>query len=449
MFPLHDRTRRFICRTLFLLCGVLPTVVILGWCLSVRSAGQLAAVRAQLETTLGLKVQVAKVSYPRPGCTLLSGVELADPETGQAVATMRLLEINSDGPGETVFASQPEIDAAAARHLASVIDGWLRRPVNSHDQHSSDLRFAAGELTLRWTGGAQTFVDCSAQLESSSAGNAAEATFRLANSDAAQPIQLRWHRSSQSGQPASSLKLQADSAPLPFPLIAVLLERENHWGPHSTLQGSLNALETPDGWQAELAGRVENIDLHWAVTEQFPHQLSGMAELTINHAVLHAGRLEEARGTIHAGPGSVSSSLLAAAAAMLGLARGRMENSPNGSPGDMTSGNVLSVNAIPYEELAADFRLDAGGLSIRGRCSGKQNGIVMRGPGDNVLLADSNAGSVPVVALVKMLVPDSRVQVPATRQTDWLLNLLPVPDVVPGDPQAVPQARLRGGKDLH
>jgi hypothetical protein len=47
-----------------------------------------------------------------------------------------------------------------------------------------------------------------------------------------------------------------------------------------------------------------------------------------------------------------------------------------------------------------------------------------------------------MVALVKMLVPDSRVQVPATRQTDWLLKLLPIPDVVPHDSQSLPQARI-------
>jgi len=440
MFPMHDRTRRFICRTVFLLCGVLPTAIVLGWCLSMHSGGQLATLRARLESALGLKVQLAKVSYPRPGCTLLEGVELADSETGQTVASSRLVEISSDSQGETVFASQPEIDAAAVAHLKILIDGWLRRPVDSREP---SLRWTAGELTLRWSGGAQTFVDCNAEFRSTPDGNAAEATLHLADSDSAQSIRLQWRRSNVSGQPANSLKIQADSTPLPFALIAVLAERENHWGPHSTLEGALTAMETPDGWQAELTGRMENIDLHSAVSEQFPHQLSGNGELAIKHAVIHAGRLEEAEGTIHAGPGMVSPSLLSAAGTLLGLARGGSQNSVNG-----LMDNRSASNTIAYEEFTADFMLDAGGISIHGRCSGSQNGIVMRSR-DEILLADSNRGPAPVVALVKMLVPDSRVQVPATRQTDWLLNLLPVPDVVPGDPQAVPQARLRGGKDLH
>ncbi len=127
-------------------------------------------------------------------------------------------------------------------------------------------------------------------------------------------------------------------------LLAALAEHSNHFGPHSTLEGNLTAMETPDGWQAELAGQLKNVDLHWMVSEQFPHQLSGNAELNIKHAVVHSGRLEELQGTIHAGPGAVSPSLIAAATAMLGLTRGGLNNSPNG--GDRT----IPINANSYED---------------------------------------------------------------------------------------------------
>ena len=190
-------------------------------------------------------------------------------------------------------------------------------------------------------------------------------------------------------------------------------------------------------------GKLKQIDLRAAVSEQFPHQLSGNAELEIKHAVVHAGRLEEAEGIIRGGPGKASPSLLSAAAAFLGLTRGGMDSPPSPPSAVANPGNQNS-----YDELAAEFKLDGGKISIHGQCAGKQNGIIMRS-GTETLLADSTRGPAPVVAIIQMLVPDSRVQVPATRQTDWLLNLLPVPDIVPGDPQAVPQARFRGGKDLH
>ncbi len=66
MFPLHDRTRRFICRTVFLLCAVLPSIAIAGWCLWMRAPNRAEAVRAHLESALGLSVRLANVSYPRP-----------------------------------------------------------------------------------------------------------------------------------------------------------------------------------------------------------------------------------------------------------------------------------------------------------------------------------------------------------------------------------------------
>jgi hypothetical protein len=441
MFPLHDRTRRFICRTVFLLCAVLPSITIAGWCLWMRAPNRAEAVRARLESALGLSVRLSNVSYPRPGCTLLKDVELADLDVGRTVASARLVEISDDAQGEIIFASQPDIDATAIAHWQVLIEAMVRRPAGAN---SKMLRIAANELTLHWPSGAQTFVNCSAQVESTEDGTAAEATLGVANSDAAQPIRFQWHRSNVTGEPVASMKLQADGDAMPLSLLAALVEHSNHFGPHSTLEGNLTAMETPDGWQAELAGHLKNVDLHWVVSEQFPHQLSGNAELNIKHAVVHSGRLEELQGTIHAGPGAVSPSLIAAATAMLGLTRG-------GGPGNSlnaTGDRSFPVNVNSYEELAAEFTLDTSGFFVRGLCGGKPSGIVMRNR-DGVLLADSERGPVPVVAFLKMLVPDSRVQVPATRQTDWLLNLLPIPDVVPGDPQAVPQARFRGGKDLH
>ncbi len=52
-------------------------------------------------------------AFPRPGCTLLKDVELADVDAGRTVASARLVEIDDDAQGETIFASQPDIDTSA------------------------------------------------------------------------------------------------------------------------------------------------------------------------------------------------------------------------------------------------------------------------------------------------------------------------------------------------
>ncbi len=110
--------------------------------------------RARLESALGLSVRLANVSYPRPGCTLLKDVELADLDVGRTVASARLVEISDDARGETIFASQPDLDATASVRWQALIEGIVRRPRGANPKM---LRMAASELTLHWPGGAQTF----------------------------------------------------------------------------------------------------------------------------------------------------------------------------------------------------------------------------------------------------------------------------------------------------
>ncbi|HZZ28527.1 MAG TPA: hypothetical protein VFE46_11040 [Pirellulales bacterium] len=435
MLRLHDHTRRWICRALFLLFGALPASMVVGWCIYMNSPAAVSAVRAELQAALGLKVQLAQVSFPRPGCTRITDLQLTDPESGETVASMRQVEIQTTSLGKTIIASQPEMNVAAVAHWGTLIDRWLHRET---DAPPFTLRLSAGELTLRWPEGAQTFPHCSIQFATSASGNCIQ-VWQQASGDFANAVSpvLQWERTGKSGSMATHVTLCAQNTLLPAPMLAALLQRENRCGPRATFRGTVDVLETPDGWQAELTGHLENIDLHSLVSEQFPHQLGGTADLTIGHAVLHAGRLEEAAGSLHAGPGSISPSLLSAAANCLGLQRRGLENANSA-----TAGNVIA-----YEELSTEFNLTALGLMLHGKCE-KQPGVLLRS-GEQALLTETNRGAIPVVALVKMLVPDSRLQVPATRQTDWLLPWLPVPDVIPGDPNAAPQARLRGVKDLH
>ena len=50
MFPLRDRTRRWICRTIFFAVGVIPTLSIIAWCMAMTSPGRVAEVREQFAT---------------------------------------------------------------------------------------------------------------------------------------------------------------------------------------------------------------------------------------------------------------------------------------------------------------------------------------------------------------------------------------------------------------
>jgi hypothetical protein len=393
-----------------------------AWAAVVHSDSHLEAVRRQVAEVLGLDVRLASVSYPQPGVMLLEGLELADSEAKAPLASIRAAEIISDGKSQTIVLSQPDVNLARLEWLRTLIDGRMRRR-----RDKAPLRLAAGELTLRFRGGAATLIDSSAQVESASEHNTFTAAFRLADAPATESVRLRIERSSAGGESASSFELDARAAALPCSMLAALVERRNSLGEKSMLRGAIRATQMPDGWQGEFSGRLENIDLNDLVTDQFPHRLSGKGTMIVGKAIMHSGRVEEFHGTMSAGPGIVSDSLLASAADNLKMRR---------------EGSRTATSTTDYEELSAAFDLDARGLVVRGTCKDNRPGIVMCGR-EGAILWQTTGGPVPVVALVKTLVPDSQTQVPATRQTDWLLNLLPIPDVQPHDPSAPPEARLR------
>ena len=99
---------------------------------------------------------------------------------------------------------------------------------------------------------------------------------------------------------------------------------------------------------------------------------------------------------------------------------------------------------VSYEELSADFEIDASGLSLAGRCSTPGAIMVDR---SGTLLGNPASQPQPVVALLRTLVPANEVQVPATDQTDRLMRLLPVPPIeLPEGEATPPTARLRIGE---
>ncbi len=433
---MHDRTKRLLCRAGFLALCILPTATVWAWTSSWQGASHRAAVAAQLSQNLGLRTTLADVAYPKPGLTLLEGLQLADPETGLPLVQMRFLEAGGGERTAALVASQPEIDAAQLARLWRVVDARLRESVDSQPL----VRLAASEVTLHLPDGSQTLTEFLGQLDtrSSSTERVVSINFRLAGAAAADPIRIRYarrvaddalptaHRPLPTARVATLVELHTGGEAVPVWLLAGPLGIAHHLGPHARFRGSIWASETSEGWEGEISGQLLDVDLQSLVSEQFPHRLSGPAEITIQNARIHRGRLEEASGMLTAGPGVVSRSLLAAAVESL----------------HWISGDAAAKVAPleQYEQLALRFTIDAGGLTVRGQCPGAAGAILTSRNG--IVLSESGAAAVPVVALLRTLVPQSEVQAPATRESSWLIGRLPVPEVMPPTGTS-PEGRLR------
>jgi hypothetical protein len=168
-----------------------------------------------------------------------------------------------------------------------------------------------------------------------------------------------------------------------------------------------------------------------ATADRFPHTLHGTAQLTVQPARFRAGRLVEAVGSLAAGPGLVRNSLVSAAADRLRMT--------------LRAESDASSPLVAYDRLAVSFRIGPDGLQLRGECAPAGSGAILvdrYGP----LLSEPISQPLPVAALVQALSAPSAVQVPATRQADWLLRRLPIPDTTIPDGAAARMAEAASSR---
>ena len=152
------------------------------------------------------------------------------------------------------------------------------------------------------------------------------------------------------------------------------------------------------------------MDLHRLVEQQFPQRLSGHADVTLVRAKFRNGRLVDASGSLVSGGGTIGSSLLHAAAGHLRLGL-------SGNPNDKD---------VAFNTIDLSFDVHSSVLRVRGHCAGPP-GVVVSDALGRALLVETHE-SVPILSVVRMLVPNAELQAPLTRETSGILSVFPLPD---------------------
>jgi hypothetical protein len=444
MYHFHDRTRRWVCFVAFLFSCVLPALIILLCGVFWHWPGYVSAEAKRLSCQLGLDVSLDGVKYLRPGLARYEGLQLSDPETHQSLLRCRALEAqfsrlpDAEGrrkPSLKLTAWQPEIQAGAAGRLWQLVAEPLELRGELADL---DLCLsAATDLILNSPQSAITLADVQGSIERLTDGSQALLSFRLAETGTAQPTRIRVVRNRQVTPPACGFEVDTGGGAVPCALLALGVAELKCLGPDARFNGFLWANQSAGGeeplWDGEVAGQFTEIDLDRLVSERYPHKLSGTAQLNNLSARFQQGRLETGTCTLTAGPGLIGRSLVDAAAAKLSLSQDA-RSLPQG-------------NMVRYQQLSLAAFLDSGGLRLQGRCASSAPGTILS-DGRNRLLGEPTVFSQPVAALLQMLVPQSDVQVPAARQTEWLAGHLPVSRAVsPQSPESTarnPRLRLDG-----
>ncbi|MGA2034738.1 MAG: hypothetical protein ABSG68_21020 [Thermoguttaceae bacterium] len=419
MFRLYDQTRRRLCLGAFLLLCMLPTVLVAGWCVAWHLPGHKEAEAQRLAGFVGLEVSLSGLTHPLPGTMVYEGLELSDPETGRCLLHCRSLEAtwstmtDREGrrrPAVVLLASQPEVEADALERLGQllqrVLQGQAVRPEAEVRLRSSELSLHSGQ---QW----QTLTQVAGEITVLPEGVQAQAEFHLPGAEGAEPTRIRILRNRQLRPPANGIQLDTGGGQLPAQLLAAGWPEFRQLGATSRFRGTLLLTQGSGGWDGEACGQLSGVDLGGLVSENFPHRLSGTANIILQRAILRRGRLEAAVGSLAAGPGVIGRSLVEAAARQLHLARGLQPPEPR--------------ELLPYTQLALMFWINSEGLTLKGACGDPSARMILVND-QQPLLGDAPAQPQPIAALIRTLVLDSAIQLPATRQTDWLARSLPMPE---------------------
>ena len=424
---MHARRRILICRVGFVAFCVLPTLVVCGWLASL-STGEIAvpskeAWEQELTSRLGLLVEIERVDGSR-----LENVRLVDPETRSLVARAAAIEVSSLAEGWIVSAEGASIEVGQLKLAARTLDHRiLRRPPSAADGEGNwSIRLSPSDLTLRGGSRSQTLRRLEGTLHCSADSTKLAVDFHLpAAPAAAQPGRFTVWRKRATSAPETEWYFNSGGHSLPCAIFQDLEPALARLGDDCSFGGEMQWVESASRHNGELAGAFTGVDLDALVSEQFAHQLSGLADMEIARAVIEEGKLVELAGALRAARGAVSPSLLAAAAEHL-----RLEWLADPAPPE-------SGQAVSFRELAIAFALDGRSLRLRGDSRLGDAGVVLSSAQGPLLAAPPNHATA-AVNLLRMLVPENQHQVPATRQTDVLVGLLPVPDLAPARTAALP-----------
>jgi hypothetical protein len=366
MFPIfRDRTRRLICRSMFLLFGVLPTGAVLAWSVVLNGDGHHHTICQQLAASLGCDVRADRVTHPRKESTLLEGFELVDPETKEVLFNSPRVEIR-EGAQLTISALQPELKFTKNRSCWSVIDRRLR--LGAPSQRS--LQFEAKGAMIYWPEGKQLVSDCSVEINADDEGNFAIAKLNWGEQPSSEPVWLELRRIKSGDRPISLFKLQTGAASLPCTLLAVALDQKNRFGVESMFRGTLTANETEAGWDATITDSVfAEVDLNVLANDYFPGNCTVRAEIQLGQAAIHRGRIAEVQGTLTTGPGTINQ--LRLDALEKSLVAWKAQN--------------ISSEEIQFEQLAVEFKIDDAGTHIVGKCKGPYPNVILRAAGGPIL----------------------------------------------------------------
>jgi len=423
-FWLHEATRRRVCLALFVLGCILPTVGLLLWAGWRMTPWYLAQQAAEAERLLGLGVRLEGLRHPRPAEAIYQGLQLADPDSGQPILRADQIQIRWSQPNAANRASIGRVEITLqgmeiySEGLPRLVDLVRRALAQPAHWPRYEVQLHASEVRVRIGQQIRNLSECTGFVQPLDGGSHGNVAFRLAGTQANQPIQIRFGRDHRQSPPVSGLELALGDSAIPCSVLAGILPGLERLGLVASMQGTLWICQHQGQVEYRFQGHLFQVDLRTLLGEEAGTLLTGLVQIDVEDARLVGPRLEEAVVRIRGGPGTLSRRFWQSAVQELGL-------STSLQPGP-------DEEYFSYEQLGAAIRIGPEGLVLRGICPVPAPGSIVVSSHQLLLgEAEPAGGPIPLAALVRLLAgspPQVRTHhVPATRQAAELLRLLPLP----------------------
>ncbi len=287
--------RRRLCRVVFGLLCALPTLLVL--CMAVVcSTPVYRAYRQrywhqQFTAQLGLELEYVEFREVAAGQWLLRRVQLRDPESHVALATVRSVTATRLADGWQIELGQGELDAARLPRLVEILHEHL---LQRGAAETGEL--IAPTLLLRGDPYLESLLACRLVWQTAAEQSEVFVEFHPAAHEQEAPVRLRVVRNRQVEPAATGWELHCDATPLPCQLARAWLPQLEQFGAECQFRGSIWSERLGSGWEAQLTGEFCPVDLDRLVSQQFSHKLSGLATLSVKQMLVASRTLGAVAG---------------------------------------------------------------------------------------------------------------------------------------------------------
>ncbi len=405
---MHERTQRLVCRIVFLLACIVPTILISGSVLYFNRPWQEQDWQRQIESKLHARVSISRVTASRPGERQIHDIRLADLQTGEPFASIDKLHLQS---WNTLHANRLEISSQELCDLARTVQSWLSAdecpPVKFK---AANLLFSRGENEPYKLANVEVAVE-PLTLQKRRLTFQADVLF---NASHPATVRLQVERTSAG---IWDVSIDCREGQLPVWLFAEFVPGAASWN-EANFAGSMHLSSTKNYLNGSLQGTIAPVDLQTWLGKDSPHILRGNALLKFDRLSWQDRQIREAQGSLESEPGQIGHSLTTALTKSLYFVPGKQ----------LTTGSTTEV--LYFEKLACNFMISEAGLSVTGNCrtsSSESPACLIAGEGEPLLFQPSYS-NLPLTHFVRVFCPLEKYWLPGMRKAADLAETLPMPE---------------------